>query len=187
MADAGRMVDLVWQPEMGGTMQHYGFPTDFLDVTPDPGVALWFALHGTRQAGGYTEFQRTAWSSADADDQWPVVYVFNAFRRHVVDLRDGCLSQATALRIHRQHASLLTTVEFVLPIMNPNMPRRLAAAIPPQVTEVRPNLVLVLKLQPDESWKRSASEASAWYFPQDDEIYRALVDGDAPHVARYSV
>ena len=26
-------------------MQHYGFPTEFLDVTYDPEIALWFATH----------------------------------------------------------------------------------------------------------------------------------------------
>ena len=35
-------------PVLLAILQHYGFPTDHLDVTTDPIVAVWFALHATK-------------------------------------------------------------------------------------------------------------------------------------------
>jgi hypothetical protein len=34
-------------PAVAGILQHYGFPTNHLDVTTDPIVSLWFALHAS--------------------------------------------------------------------------------------------------------------------------------------------
>jgi hypothetical protein len=35
-------------PVVAAILQHYGFPTDHLDASTDPEVALWFALHESR-------------------------------------------------------------------------------------------------------------------------------------------
>ena len=35
-------------PVVAAILQHYGFPTDHLDASTDPQIALWFALHESR-------------------------------------------------------------------------------------------------------------------------------------------
>jgi FRG domain len=39
-------------PVLAAILQHYGFPTDHLDVSTDPHVCLWFALHKSSATDG---------------------------------------------------------------------------------------------------------------------------------------
>lgn len=185
-AATGCMIGLMWQPELLGTMQHYGFPTDFLDITPDPSVALWFALHAAKLKEGAIRFHRKReWSSA-APKQWPVVYVLLPFRGQVVNLTDGYLSRGSPLRVQRQSAALVSYTLFNHPMLNPVLRAVSATNRPATVEELFPELALVLRLRPGKEWTTIDLPEQDWYFPQDDAIYRELLDRGAPHVARYS-
>jgi tetratricopeptide (TPR) repeat protein len=175
--------ELMYQPELGATMQHYGFPTDFLDVTPAPEVALWFALRrADKNENGAVRYLPYRWSARDSVQRWPSVYVFQPDRAQVVDLTDGMLTPTFSQRVFRQKACLISFEVFVIPPPNPErgIPRQQGAAT------VSLNLVMILKLKPGVLWKRLELPEGGWYFPPDDRIYQNLVNTKAILVQRYA-
>ena len=59
----------------GLVLQHYGFPTGWLDITCDPKVAFWFALTDlTWTPDGYNA-SHVNWQDSDRG-KWPTVFVF---------------------------------------------------------------------------------------------------------------
>jgi hypothetical protein len=57
--------------------QHYGIPTNGIDITHDPNVALWFAVNRFSWVDtGLATYRQLAPSDWDTDcDKWPVIYV----------------------------------------------------------------------------------------------------------------
>ena len=125
----------VWVPAL---LQHYGFGSRYVDVSADPVVALWFALHKRHEhvlernilldkSMALPEHSTVAWYSPLSTDHiseaLPVLYVFDAKRWNpdsllpnqgdLVDLfsRECPLSlSGTATRLRAQKACLLFCV-----------------------------------------------------------------------------
>jgi tetratricopeptide (TPR) repeat protein len=180
----GRLLELIYSPEVGGTMQHYGFPTDFLDVTSDPDIALWFALHCANvDSDGCVTYCRHKWASDQTFDNWPSIYLMYLPRWQMVDLTDGCISQFTSLRVFRQRAALASCLLYDEPGLKP-LPH---FSVHPQIVESYPDVVLILKLDPQGDWERIELPQPADLFPADDEIYQALLHAGAEDARRYQV
>ena len=179
----GRLLELVYEPELGGTMQHYGFPTDYLDVSRDPRVALWFALHCAREdAAGIVHYSRHRWSGRESMDNWPSVYVIYLPRWQTVDLTDGCIAQFASQRVVRQRAALASCLLYDDPKLKP-LPGLMVHG---QVQERWPPVGLILKLDPAGDWAQAELPAVAWYFPSDDPIYQGLLGAAVEFLRRYS-
>ncbi len=81
-------------------LQHYGVPTSALDVTFDPGIALWFALHRMEMSGRRKcRYVRSEGTS--------VVYVMQVIGRRLGDLRKEHVIPLGGLRGFRQHGGLV--------------------------------------------------------------------------------
>ncbi|HTB73649.1 MAG TPA: FRG domain-containing protein, partial [Polyangiaceae bacterium] len=87
-------------------LQHYGCPTSWLDITHDPGMALWFAVHEMRKRDDGNFLARRV--SAPDPSGWPTVYVFllNSKLHPVIDTA-AALRDSRALRPQRQACGLL--------------------------------------------------------------------------------
>ncbi len=186
MEVTGNMMAMAWQPELAGTLQHYGFPTEFLDASPDPDVALWFALRqAQKDADGVIWHTPSTWSSNDPTERWPVIYVLKPLRYQVVDLTDGCLTQGASQRASRQHATLVSFLVYKEPMLDPLARVAGTDGLPPERVLHPPDLVLALRLWPDSSWQRVKLPEASWYFPEEDAIYQQLMKSNVPFVARY--
>lgn len=93
----------------GLVLQHYGCPTPWLDITKDPEVALWFALHQfssfTPEGASLTRY--SAWPTAQRE--WPTIYVFalSEGKCHPFLDTERLVAPALALRPSRQRCGLL--------------------------------------------------------------------------------
>lgn len=98
--------------ERGLALQHYGCKTSWVDITKDPSVALWFALHDLPQSpaappGVLTAHARTPWSGT-TPTKWPTIFVFVLTpSRHPVLDTEALLAPTGALRSERQRCGLL--------------------------------------------------------------------------------
>lgn len=186
IALTGNMLEMSWQPELVGTMQHYGFPTEFLDVTPNENVALWFALRrADLNEDGAFQHSPTQWTESDSPDEWPTIYVFAPERTQVVDLTDGCLSEEASPRAIRQHAVLLSFSIYYEPALD-QLAQIVGIDHGPQVISRAPQLVLMIRLHPDESWTKLPLPEADWYFPPADEVYQQLNGQSVRHLAHYA-
>jgi Flp pilus assembly protein TadD len=185
--EARSMVSLTYQPELAATMQHYGFPTDFLDVTPALEVALWFALLQIETTDNGVLYKRYAWSERDSIDQWPSIYVFQPWREQVVDLTDDLLAPPFSERVSRQKACLISsgTIDIPLPDDPPWMQRLMQQYRGSQANR-DPGLIVILKLKPDAAWIETKLPELDWYFPPADPIYQRLISARAPLMQRYA-
>jgi len=184
-SQTGRLLELIYSPELGGTMQHYGFPTDFLDVTRDPAIALWFALHCARgDERGLITYSRHQWTGDTDFDQWPSIYLMFLPRSQMIDLTDGCISQFTSTRVFRQKAALASCLLYDEPGLKP-IPQHVV--VYPEIRDWPPDVVFILKLDPQGDWTRSELPHPSELFPTEDEIYQALRDAGAPDTRSYHV
>jgi tetratricopeptide (TPR) repeat protein len=180
----GRLLELIYSPELGGTMQHYGFPTDFLDVTRDPAIALWFALHcGREDERGLITYSRHQWTGDTDFDHWPSIYLMFLPRSQMIDLTDGCISQFTSTRVFRQKAALASCLIYDEPGLKP-IPH---ISTHPDIRDWSPDVVFILKLDPQGDWTRSELPHPSELFPTEDEIYQALLNAGAPDARSYHV
>jgi hypothetical protein len=98
--------------ERGLALQHYGCKTSWVDITKDPAVALWFALHDLvappgAPRGALTARARLPWSDTDPS-RWPTIFVFVLTpSRHPVLDTEALLAPSGALRPERQRCGLL--------------------------------------------------------------------------------
>jgi hypothetical protein len=61
--------------QLGLVLQHYGCPTGWLDITSDPSIALWFALHHVVENPKRIRYKLYKWQDSDSD-KWPTIFVF---------------------------------------------------------------------------------------------------------------
>jgi hypothetical protein len=95
------------QLQRGILLQHYGFPTPWLDITRSPDVAVWFAVNRCRSNAGRLSFSGHSWGGEDPR-QWPTVFVFALVAdAHPMVASDKLLSGSSALRPQRQQCGLL--------------------------------------------------------------------------------
>ena len=183
-------------PVVAGILQHYGFPTDHLDATTDPDVALWFALHRSitsRRRISFLPLPARAWvkraSARNPVDRADVptlqIYVQPPYtleeRYSLVDLtghdaltrvarRPTCQSALTlpfgGFTVGRPSLSMLPLVGIMSPMY------RWPAAI--------------VKLYfPFAAVGRQDLTADT-LFPKDEPLYRRLLEIKAPHLAIYA-
>lgn len=93
----------------GLVLQHYGCPTAWLDITKDPEVALWFAMHefSAFTPEGASPSRYSVWPTAQ--HEWPTIYVFalSKEREHPFLDTQRLVDPALALRPSRQCCGLL--------------------------------------------------------------------------------
>jgi hypothetical protein len=89
--------------------QHYGFPTNGLDVTTNLKVALWFATNKFNISNGlssYSLMSQADW--LDNKDSWPIIYVFQTILNTSIPSLQECHELTklgvNALRPERQSA-----------------------------------------------------------------------------------
>ena len=88
-------------------LQHYGFPTGWLDITCDPEVALWFAINQCDSNDGLLTFSKHSWNGRDSAN-WPTVFVFTLIPEIHPFINSGSLLLGNpSLRPQRQRCGLL--------------------------------------------------------------------------------
>jgi hypothetical protein len=88
-------------------LQHYGCPTAALDVTRNPRVAAWFALHRLEGKHGLLAASPVEWPRRDPTS-WPTIYVFFTLERALSVIDSARLLEDTdALRPVRQECGLM--------------------------------------------------------------------------------
>lgn len=95
------------QLRKGLLLQHYGYPSPWLDITRDPEIALWFAETScTVRPSGQYQFASSAWEQSLP--AMPVIYVFALMKNHHPYLNSGeLLLGAKATRVIRQKCGIL--------------------------------------------------------------------------------
>jgi hypothetical protein len=86
--------------------QHYGIPTNGIDLTESLEVAFWFAVNrAVRLSEQHYRFERHHWWGGTPED-WPCIYLFKVDRlqREYFTLPE--IASLDALRPHRQRAFL---------------------------------------------------------------------------------
>jgi FRG domain len=97
---------LAERPWILGVMQHYGYPTQLLDLTDDLDTAFWFATHRFAQSSspGVNEYQQANLSYADPL-AWPTVYIFGD--QSIVDWPPSNVPVDRIQRPFAQHGTFL--------------------------------------------------------------------------------
>ena len=190
--------------------QHYGFPTPSLDVTSDPLVALWFALHTCRASRGKFRYETVTPlvgprpkgpPQEQADIPSVLIFLQNPRFSAVNVLTSVKTLEGVAHRPFRQKAVLLPFASHsVTPVGLPLPP-----AVPKEIGSL-PSLVAARALGVDEivTWtdripaamikicfsekelRTASSELTAEYlFPTDEPLYARLLSSKAPNLAVY--
>lgn len=170
----------VWIPAL---LQHYGPGSQFIDVTRELEVALWFAFHSYHERNllkfhdaNWLSYLRTSWyKAADPSKELPCLYVFDVkawsgkvcpahgefveFRGH----KNGCQVADLATRISRQSAGMLYS-------------ERAKMVGPDLIGLVR--LAILLEKSFDITSLQNGTWTVAHFFPgpEADPIYKRLLD-----------
>jgi len=152
-----------WDLGVMALAQHYGIPTTGIDVTHDPGVALWFATNALkrREDGQYTyrELSARNWPSSTAD--WPVIYAILP----VVHSLDGAIRDIDLLKPLGIHALRPARQKGAFFMGATGLHRnRLAEA-----------LVCVLRLAPG-AWESGYGYRQLFPPVEEDEMYAWMID-----------
>lgn len=116
-APDGALIDeylKLYHPSLQGArqmllLQHYGCPTPWIDVTHDPAVAMWFALHTVTKVSTATlKATRKYALHGSPPPRWPVIYVFLLHeRRHPITDTSKILDSTEFLRPQAQRCGLI--------------------------------------------------------------------------------
>ena len=187
-------------------LQHYGFPTPSLDVTADPSVALWFALHTCLASRGKFRYEavrplvgprRKGPPEKQSDVPSVLIFLQHPGLSAVNVLTSVETLRGIAERPFRQQAvSLPFTSLSVSPVELPVYPwerERIGSLPSPRmlvgktVTPTHRIPAAMIKIYFSEEELRTArSELTAEYlFPTDEPLYTRLLSSKAPHLAVY--
>lgn len=164
------------KPAIVALMQHYGFPTHFIDLTTDPLVALWFATHRLVEVTPNVWTYRPLSSLSEADrSSWPAVYVF-APAPETLFLEDVGLDVEKISRPFCQHAAfypeVIRTVGKVGVITRGNLANLVVGAI--------------IKLRPPASLETGLDMADLFPLEDRDPLYARMMSAPCQHFTRYS-
>src|SRR5262245_19527875 len=197
------LVRLRAMPVVAAILQHYGFPTDHLDVSTDPYVSLWFALHATssddRGAISFhpvtppKEVRRRKPPQPTDTAEMPTLHVYVEPPRHGDDRLDdlherepfidlsrlGKLS-AVAQRPTRQSAASLVCSSFSFDSPSPRILPIL------EVTDIYRWPAAIIKLYFSFEACNRPDITSETLFPKDEHLYRRLLEVKAPYLAVYA-
>lgn len=163
------------RPAIVALMQHYGFPTHFIDLTINPLVALWFATHCA------VEVTPTVWtykrlSSVPETDHssWPTVYVFAA--AETLFLENVGLNPEVVPRPFCQHAAFYPEVARSIKGVGVGTGYR------------TPNLVVaaIVKLRPQASIESGLQMADLFPLEDRDHLYARMMTAPCQHFTKYS-
>jgi FRG domain len=187
-------------------LQHYGFPTPSLDVTADPLVALWFALHTCLESRGKFRYEtvrplvgprRKGPPQTQSDVPSVLIFLQHPGLSAVNVLTSVEALRGVAERPFRQQAvSLPFASKSVSPVELPVYPweRERIGSLPSPRQLVRTTdtpthriPAAMIKIYFSEEELRTArSELTAEYlFPTDEPLYTRLLSSKAPHLAVY--
>jgi hypothetical protein len=186
-------------PVVAAILQHYGFPTDHLDVTTDAYVSLWFALHAassddkgaisfhpvspprkvrrgeppqptdTAEVPTLHVYLEPPPSGADLHEEYPFI-----------DLSRLEKLSAVAKRPTRQSAASLTCSSFSLGSPSPRILPIL------EVTNLHRWPAAIIKLYFSYEECNRPDITSEALFPRDEHLYRRLLAVKAPYLAIYA-
>lgn len=182
--------------EFMGILQHYGFPTFALDVTDDPGIALWFAMHKAVEEDGRVRFHRLD-NSANAGPMSPLVYVFLGVDHEsgevpVVDLHTLEYFQGKSPnRPFTQRATVLPKyrTEFIQNLYDRTMMDLEPGLSPPgKFREILcrkgASGAVRVEFPVEELQERWPALSGELLFPSRDQLYNALEDANVPYLYR---
>ena len=174
----GRVVS---NPYLMALLMHYGFPTPSLDVTPDPLVAPWFALHrAIPDSPNQVHYEGTQ-SDAAKD---PTVYAYLQPHRAdnpVIELAGLSELGGISFRPARQSASALPFRTYFI--------QRSIVQGSWRTWERKsrrwPSAAIKIALRPEQLRETHSELTQSYLFPQDDPIYRKLLEAQAPGLCVY--
>lgn len=176
--------------EFMAVLQHYGFPTPCLDVTKDPLIALWFALHRPHAVDDivtYKALEPTGhWPADTTNSLWqlPSVYIFHEFP-------PGCFPTTNygefewlnkiTIRPHLQSAASLPFHTISLRVYE-----RIGEVLFSHAHHYRyPVGVIKMHFPADQIKKQYAHLSQESIFPDDDHLHRVFCSIHPPHFIRY--
>jgi len=186
-------------PVVPAILQHYGFPTDHLDATTDPVVALWFALHASRSDNrGRISFKplvpvpkvrRTKRPRSRDVADVPTVHVVIQPKFSADNLNESfplvhLASLDTLIRVAKRPvcqagASLPCTAAYVDGYYEPG-------EFSLQVRTIYRWPAAILKLYFSFEALGRTDVTAATLFPSDEVLYRSLLDAKVPYLAIYA-
>ena len=165
---------------------HYGFPTASLDVTPDDAVALWFALHTTTtDEQGALRYVPNGGEPGTAAG--PSVYVYLQFDHRENPVVNLTKSEALRGRAHRPFVQSAWGLPFMAHGQSwmGDMDAQFGRVDSPATRW--PSAVIKPIFPGEECERARVRYRTADLFPPDDPLYWALLDANAPRLARYAV
>ena len=176
-------------PILMALLQHYGFPTANLDVTSDPLIALWFALHkaNTDEEGKifYTTISNVIeHSEPDINYRQPSVYVYLENFNDSYDLTQIENIREIANRPFVQHAfSLPFRKTAPTPYGSPGTPKMTVMYGSP--TSRIPVSVLKIHFGVEELLELHNHLTTEYLFPKSEPMYERLIENNVPYLAKY--
>ena len=198
-ADKSAQSRLASNPSLMAIAMHYGLKTPFLDVTPDPDTALWFALHrAARDKKKRIHFSSrktpamAAGVRASAQTDWaaiPSVQVYGQWKSFpeecpVIDLTEVKGLKGVADRPFIQHA---VSLPFELIRMYPGAETDIGCLPEIWFSPVfrYPSAVIKICFAAEELEKHRPDLTADYLFPKDELLYAELLKAAAPELAVY--
>lgn len=176
-------------PILMALLQHYGFPTANLDVTSDPLIGLWFALHkaNTDEVGKifYTPVSNIITdNNIKINYRQPSVYVYLENFNDSYDLTQIEDIQKIANRSFVQHAFSLPFRKTVpTPYGSPGTPKMNVMYGSP--TSRIPISVLKIHFGVEELLELHKHLTTEYLFPKSEPLYEKLIGNNVPYLAKY--
>lgn len=162
------------RPGIVALMQHYGFPTHFIDLTTDPLVAMWFATHSAVEAttAVWTYDRLTSFPETDRS-KWPTVYVFEA--AETLFLEKVGLNPEVVPRPFCQHAAFFPEVVKILGRFG----------VMTNYRDLNLLIAAIVKLRPPASLESGLQMGDMFPLEDRDSLYARIITAPCQHFRRY--